>query len=47
MKNSNHNIGNRTRDLPTCNAVHQPTALPRVLKDKAKGFQLQSLAQGI
>jgi len=29
MKNPNHTIGNRTRDLPTCNAVPQPTALPR------------------
>jgi hypothetical protein len=25
MKNSNNNIGNRTRDLPTCSAVPQPT----------------------
>ena len=29
MKNSSDTIGNRTRDLPTCNAVPQPTALPR------------------
>ena len=29
MKNSNKSIGNRTRDLPTCNAVGQPTAPPR------------------
>ena len=29
MKNSNYTIGNRTRDLPACNAVPQPTALPR------------------
>jgi hypothetical protein len=28
MKNSNDTIGNRTRDLPTCSAVPQPTALP-------------------
>ena len=26
MKNSNDTIGNRTRDLPTCSAVPQPTA---------------------
>jgi len=26
MKNFNDTIGNRTRDLPTCNAVPQPTA---------------------
>jgi len=25
MKNSNDTIGNRTRDLPTCSAVPQPT----------------------
>ena len=30
MKNSNDTIGNRTCDLPTCNAVPQPTAPPRV-----------------
>jgi hypothetical protein len=29
MKNTNHTIGNRTRDLPACSAVPQPTALPR------------------
>ena len=29
MKNSNDNIGNRTRDLPTCSAVPQTTAPPR------------------
>ena len=29
MKNSNGTIGNRTRDLPTCSAVPQPTAPPR------------------
>jgi len=29
MKNSNDTIGNRTRNLPTCSAVPQPTALPR------------------
>ena len=28
MKNSNDTIGNQTRDLPTCAAVPQPTALP-------------------
>jgi len=30
MKNSSDTIGNRPRDLPTCSAVPQPTALPRV-----------------
>ena len=29
MKNSSDTIGNRTRDLPTCSAVPQPTALRR------------------
>jgi len=28
MKNSNDTTGNRTRDLPTCGAVSQPTAPP-------------------
>jgi hypothetical protein len=28
MKNSNETIENRTRDLPTCSAVPQPTVLP-------------------
>jgi hypothetical protein len=30
MKNSNDTIGNRTRYLPTCSAVTQPTAPLRV-----------------
>ena len=29
MKNSNDTIGYRTRDLPPCSAVPQPTAPPR------------------
>ena len=29
IKNFNDTIGNRTRDLPACTAVPQPTALPR------------------
>jgi len=29
MKKSSDTIGNRTRDLPACSAVPQPTALPR------------------
>jgi hypothetical protein len=29
MKNSNYIIGNRTRDLPACSVVPQPTAPPR------------------
>jgi len=31
MKNSTDTIGNRTRGLPTCSAVPQPTAPPRAL----------------
>jgi hypothetical protein len=29
MKKSNDTIGNRTRDLPACSVVPQPTAPPR------------------
>ena len=29
LKNSNDAIGNRTRDLPVCSAIPQPTAPPR------------------
>jgi len=31
MKKTNYTIGNRTRDLPACSAVPQPTASPRTL----------------
>jgi len=31
MKNFNDNTRNRTRDLPGCNAVSLPTAIPRAL----------------
>ena len=31
MKNSNDTIGDRTRDLPACSAVPQPTAPPRAI----------------
>jgi len=33
MKNSNYTIGNRTRNLPACSAVPQPTAPPLAAKD--------------
>jgi len=36
MKNSNETIGNRTRDLPACSAVPQPTAPPRHRANHAK-----------
>jgi hypothetical protein len=32
MKNSNGNIGNRTRDLPACSAVTQPNVPSRAKK---------------
>jgi hypothetical protein len=32
IEKSNGPIGNRTRDLPSCSIVPQPTTLPRVLK---------------
>jgi hypothetical protein len=34
MKNYNDNMGNRTRDPPTCSAVPQPTALPRAVRKR-------------
>ena len=33
MKNSSDTIGDRTRNLPTCSAVPQPTAPPRAPSD--------------
>ena len=33
LKNSTDTIGNRTRELPTCSAVPQPTAPPRTPYD--------------
>jgi hypothetical protein len=49
MKNSSDTIGNRTRDLPTCSAVPQPTAALHVgdkftfclLDTRLKGSALQ------
>jgi len=40
MKNSNDTIGNRNRDLPTCSAVPQPTALPRAPESCSTGTEL-------
>jgi len=34
MKKSHDTIGNRTRDLPACSAVPQPTAPPRTPKER-------------
>ena len=38
MKNSSDIIGNRTRDLPDCSAVPQPTAPPRTKKEWRKPY---------
>ena len=43
MKNSNENIGNRTRDLPACNAVPQPTASPRDPNETQRKYKLEGL----
>jgi len=40
MKNSNDTIGNRTRDLPVCSAVPQPTAPPRAPGNKMYGLDI-------
>jgi hypothetical protein len=37
IKNSNDTIGNRTRDLPVCIAVPQPTAPPRAPTEQLSG----------
>jgi hypothetical protein len=37
MKNFSDNIGDRTRDLPACSAMPQPTALLRAPERKNKG----------
>jgi hypothetical protein len=42
MQNPNYNIGNRTRDLPACRAVPQPTAPPRVPIKTLAAFQWQT-----
>jgi hypothetical protein len=34
MEISNDTIGNRTRDLPACSAMTQPTALPRIFMQR-------------
>jgi len=47
MKNSNDTIGNRTRDLPTCNAVPQPTALPRAPLGELTLFKSWSSKLGV
>jgi hypothetical protein len=44
MKNSNDTIGNRTRDLPACSAVPQPTA-PRSAPNKVWRYNVVSTLQ--
>jgi hypothetical protein len=39
MKNSSDTIGNQTRDLPTCSAVPQPTALRRAPMKTYRGIK--------
>jgi hypothetical protein len=41
MGNSNGTIGNRTRDLPACSAVPQPTVPPRTLLKHVANFDNQ------
>ena len=38
MKTSSDTIGNRTRNLPACSAVPQPTAQPRAPTSKLHAF---------
>ena len=38
MKNSNNNIGNRTRDLPTCSAMPPPNAPARATRYSVRTF---------
>jgi hypothetical protein len=42
MKNSNDTVGNRTRELPACIAVPQPTAPPRASKVNDKKVQIKA-----
>jgi len=42
-KKSNDTIGNRTRDLPACSAVPQPTASPRAPSYENMQFLIQAL----
>jgi len=42
MKNSSDTIGNRTRDLPACSAVPQPTAPPRAPRSHVHTFKAET-----
>jgi hypothetical protein len=41
MKNSNDNIGNRTRDLPACSAMPQTTEFYYLIPEKELGEKAQ------
>jgi len=43
MKNSNDTMGNRTRDLPACSAVPQPTVPLRAPNLEVGGTKIYSL----
>ena len=43
MKNCNDTIGNRTRDLPACSAVPQPTAPPRAPKTSPQFSEIKKV----
>ena len=42
MKNSNDKIGNRTRDLPNCSAVPQPTAPPHAPESRGASVNFKN-----
>ena len=47
MTNSNDTIGNRTRNLPACSAVPQPTAPPHTRDELRKAMTIvRALASG-
>jgi hypothetical protein len=47
IKNSIEIVGNRTRDLPACSAVPQPTAPPRNSINLFKAYWLRDAATGL
>jgi hypothetical protein len=51
MKNSSDTIGNRTRDLPACSTVPQPTAPPRAplycVLDRITAHQINTKLNGV
>jgi hypothetical protein len=48
MKTSNDIIGNRTRNLPACSAVPQPTAPPVACSKQAQlRVEMQKVSKGL